>query len=158
MTPYLLHIGELALRAASTLYGWALAACCGAVSFFAPEGYAFGVVFAAIALDGVFGVAVSVKRRRFATSELGRLTLLKIATYSAALILAYLVERLCRQEGPFVGIRIAAAWAAACEFWSWSASVLVLWPGCPFVRLWRRQLSAEIAAKTGVRTDDILKE
>ena len=158
MIGYALHIGESLLRVAGSAYGWAIAACCGVLSFFAREAYAFCLVFAAVALDGVFGVAVSVKRRRFATSELGRLTLLKIATYSAALILAYLVERLCRDEGPFIGIRIAAAWAAACEFWSWSASVLVLWPGCPFVRLWRRQLSAEIAAKTGVRTDDILKE
>lgn len=158
MTAHLLHIAEVLIRAAGSAYGWFLAAGCGALTFFAPERYTFAVVFAAIFIDGVFGVAVSIKCGRFATSELGRLTLLKIATYSAALVLAYLVERLCHDSGPFVGIRIAAVWAAVCEFWSWSASVLVLWPGCPFVRLWRRHLSAEIAAKTGVRTEDILKE
>lgn len=144
-------------KVSADLYGWALAAACGVLTFFAPEQYTFLVVLVSVAADAVFGVWASVIRRRFILSKLGRATLAKVTSYCAALVLLFMVERLAH-DGAFIGVRIAAAWAAACELWSMSASVLIIWPEAAFFKILRRHLRGEIAAKLGDDVDDILPD
>jgi hypothetical protein len=127
--------------------GWLSAIFFTVINFFAPEAYSFGLVFVAVFLDAVFGIAVAVKKRGdFALSKLARLTLFKLAAYAASLIIIYMIEMLIHDKG-FIGIKIAAGWAAACEFWSLSAHVLILNPNIPFFRIMRKYLRGEIESK-----------
>jgi hypothetical protein len=138
--------------------GWLAVLMCAVFNFFLPEIYAFGVVLVAIMLDAFFGLTVAVGvRGDFALSKLGRVTLFKVSAYFAALIILYMVERLLHQEGGFIGVKVAAGWAAACEFWSLSASVLVIWPDAPFFKIMRKQLKGEIESKLGKKLSDVLK-
>jgi hypothetical protein len=149
-----LHQIQVLDKVAASVYGSALAALCGLAAFFAPEKYAFIVVYAAIVADGFFGVWVATHKDQFILSKLGRATVLKFISYSAALILLYMVEHLAH-GGAFIGVRVAAAWAAACEFWSMSASILILWPDATFFKMLRNQLRGEIAAKLGQDPEEI---
>jgi len=152
------QILSLLRKAGGSIYGWFLAVLGSVGAFFATEKYCFYVVLTAIMLDALFGTIASVyKKRGFALSRLGRVTTFKILSYGAALAIVFMVEKLARDTG-FVGIKIAAGWAAACEFWSMSASILIVWPNAPFFRIMRRQLKGEIAAKLGTPIDDIFPE
>lgn len=144
-------------KVASDVYGWLLATLCGVVTFFAPEQYTFLVVMVSIGADAFFGVWASLLRGQFILSKLGRATLAKVTSYSAALVMLFMVERLAH-DGTFIGVRVAAAWAAACEFWSMSASVLIIWPNAAFFKILRRHLRGEIEAKLGGNIDDILPD
>lgn len=124
-------------------------------AFFAPEAYTFGAVFIAIILDAVFGITVSVRNGGFALSKLMRVTLFKIFSYGAALLLVMLAERLLHDTG-LVGIKVAAGWALACEFWSMSASILIIWPEAAFFKIMRKQLHGEMQAKLGTDIDSVL--
>jgi hypothetical protein len=125
------------------------------VAFFAPESYTFGVVFVAILLDAVFGITVSLKNGKFVLSKLMRVTTFKMFSYGAALVMFYLAERLMHDSG-LVGVKVAAGWALACEFWSMSASILIIWPDAYFFRIMRVHLRGEMAAKLGNDIADVL--
>jgi hypothetical protein len=124
-------------------------------AFFAPEAYTFSVVLIAIILDAIFGVTVSIKNGGFLLSKLMRVTFFKMFSYGAALTMVLLAERLLHDSG-LVGIKVAAGWALACEFWSMSASILIIWPDAYFFRIMRVHLRGEMQAKLGTNIDDIL--
>lgn len=145
------------LKLITKTYGWALATLCSAITFLAPEKFSFTVVLAAILIDAVFGIMVSLMNGRFVLSKLGRVTIFKIASYMSALIMVFMIERLAHDSG-FFGIKIVAGWAVACEFWSMSASVLIIWPDAVFFRIMRRHLKGEISAKLGTDISDILPD
>lgn len=151
------HMLAVFLKLATTSYGWAIASACSILTFFATERYAFNAVLAAVLIDAVFGIIVSVRNKRFLLSKLGRMTPFKIAAYMAALVLVFMIERLAHDNG-FVGVKVVAAWAIACEFWSMSASILILWPEAVFFKILRRHLRGEISAKLGTDIDDILPD
>lgn len=137
--------------------GWLVIVASGVVSFFSPEKYCFALVALAIVFDAAWGVSVSVHKGGFALSKLGRVTVFKFSSYATALIFCFCVEKLAH-DGGFIGIKVATAWACACEFWSASASMLIIRPNMPFLRLFRRALKGEIEAKLGKNISDILPE
>ena len=151
------HQINVMLKLLTSIYGWALATLCSLFTFFASEKYAFNIVLAAILIDAAFGVWVSIVNGRFVLSKLMRVTLFKVASYFAALIMVFMVEKLAHDNG-FFGVKVVAGWAIACEFWSMSASVLIIWPDAAFFRIMRRHLKGEISAKLGTDIDDILPE
>lgn len=157
MLNYLNKIIILAGRVVSSGYGLAITAITAVLNFFRPEKFAFTVVLVAIVLDAVFGVWAAITQKKFVLSKLGRVTFMKISAYFGALIALYMVEKLLHDSG-FFGIKIAAAIAAACEFWSMSASILIIWPEAYFFKIVRRQLRGEIESKLGKPVDDILKD
>lgn len=139
----------------SSIYVQALAALGTVGAFFAPEAYTFSVVFIAILLDAIFGVTVSLRNNGFVLSKLLRVTTFKMFSYGAALVVVLLAERLMHDTG-LVGVKIAAGWALACEFWSMSASILIIWPDAYFFKIMRVQLRGEMQAKLGTDISDIL--
>lgn len=150
-------IMDLLYRATHTMYGWLLAIMAFFANILSPNWYCFAVVLTAILLDAFFGILVALKKKKFLLSKLARVTLLKISSYGACLIMTILIEKIIHNDG-LVIIKGAAALAAACEFWSMSASILIVWPEAVFFRLFRRQLKGEIASKLGKDVDDILPE
>lgn len=151
------HLIVYSCKLASSVYGWAIIAIGSIASFFATEKYAFVAVLCAIILDALFAIISAVRLGKFILSKLGRVTLFKISAYGAALVFSFLIEKLAHDDG-FIAVKIAAAWAIACEFWSMSASILIVWPDAVFFRIMRRHLKGEIAAKLGAPIDDILVE
>ncbi len=141
----------------ASMYGKCALLLSSVAAFFAPEKYSFGLVLVAVIFDAFFGTWVSIKNGNFLLSKLGRVTTFKILSYGASLIMVYMIERLIHNSG-FIGVKVAAGWAAACEFWSMSASILIIWPRAPFFLIMRRHLKGEIAAKLGKSVDDILPE
>lgn len=151
------HLWELLTKVAHTTYGWLIALVTFVFNYFSPEGYAFTVVLVAVLFDAFFGICVAIKLDKFILSKLGRVTLVKMTSYAAPLIVLYMMEKLTHDSG-LILVKVAAGWAAACELWSMSAHILILWPDSPFFKLFRKQLKAEIAAKLGDPMDDIFKD
>jgi hypothetical protein len=151
------HQLDVLKKVMASAYGWLIATGTSVAAFFAPEKYAFGLVLIAILLDAFFGTWVSLRNGNFFLSKLGRVTSFKILSYGASLVMVFMVEKLAHDSG-FVGVKVAAAWAVACEFWSMSASILIIWPDAAFFRIMRRHLKGEIAAKLGQQVEDILPE
>lgn len=139
--------------ALSTAYGWFLAVITGIFTFIQPEAWSFYVVAGAIFADLVWGIAAALKLKKFLLSKALRETIKKIGIYSFALIGALAIEKIMHTEGSFIAVKTIAVFAAVCEFWSMSASMLIIKPDMPFLKLFRVQLKGEIASKVSKNTD-----
>jgi len=147
-------------NAFNSVYGWFLTLMTAAFTFIQPEAWSFYVVAGAIAADLIWGVAAAIKLKKFILSLALRETVKKIGIYSFALVGALAIEKITHNEGSFIAVRSIAIFAAVCEFWSMSASMLIIKPDMPFLKLFRGQLKGEIASKVSknVDIDEILKD
>lgn len=150
------QIINLLERALSTVYAWLLTALVASANIILPEKFSFLVVLTAIVADAIWGIAVAVKFKKYTLSKLLRVTIFKISSYGFCLYIVLLIEMLAHNTN-LIGVKIVAAIAAVCELWSMSASMLIIYPDFPFLKLFRRQLKGEIASKTGKNVDDIFK-
>lgn len=148
------------VSALNTTYGWFLAAITASITFIQPEIWSFYVVGGAILADLIWGIAAAVKLKKFILSKALRETVKKVGIYSFALVGALAIEQIAHAEGSFIMIRTIALFAAVCEFWSMSASMLIVKPDMPFLKLFRGQLKGEIQSKVSknVNIDEILKD
>lgn len=116
------------------------------------------LVVIATAIDLVCGIAVAIKRKNFAKSELMRLTVEKLVVYGAALLVFLCIDKAIETETTFefaltsgvVGVVIAMT-----ETWSFLASLLILFPKNPFLRLLQKALIGEIARKLQCEEDAV---
>lgn len=134
--------------------GWWAALLMSAISFLGPEKNAFIGLMLAVALDMVWGVAVSIKEGKFILSYLLRETILKILIYISVLFVALFIER-SLDESLGIATRIICALAALCELWSACANILIICPRMPFIRVLKKYLSGEIASKINMSKDDV---
>ena len=108
------------------------------------------LVVIATTIDLICGIAVSIKRKNFARSELMRLTVEKLVVYGAAMLVFLCVDKAIESETSWdfnltsgvVGVVIAMT-----EAWSFLASLLILFPKNPFLRMFQKALVGEIARK-----------
>lgn len=151
---------EQLTSALNSAYGWFLTLMVSAIAFIQPEMWSFYVVGGAIFADLVWGIAAAVKQKKFLLSKAMRETIKKIGIYSFAMVGALAIEKITHTEGSFIAVKTIAIFAAVCEFWSMSASMLIIKPNMPFLKLFRGQLKGEIASKVSknVNIDEILKE
>lgn len=113
-------------------------------------GFIVYLVVIATAVDLLCGIAVSIKRKNFAKSELMRLTVEKLVVYGLALMVFLCVDKAIENETAWefgltsgvVGVVITMT-----ETWSFLASLLILFPKNPFLRLFQKALVGEIARK-----------
>ena len=147
-------------NALHSAYGWFLMLMTAAITFIQPEMWSFIVVGGAIVADLVWGIAAAIKLKKFLLSKAMRETIKKIGIYSFAMVGALAIEKITHTEGSFIAVKTIAIFAAVCEFWSMSASMLIIKPNMPFLKLFRGQLKGEIASKVSknVNIDEILKE
>lgn len=122
------------------------------------------LVVIATVIDLFCGIAVSVKRKNFAKSELMRLTVEKLVVYGTAMLVFLCIDKAIEAETSWefaltsgaVGVVIAMT-----ETWSFLASLLILFPSNPFLRMFQKALVGEIARKLQCEEDEveaILKE
>ena len=147
-------------NAFSTVMGWFIALGTAMVTLIAPEKTSFIVVGCAILADLFWGVAAAIKLKKFFLSAALRDTIKKVGIYSFALLGAMSIEYIAHAEGTFIAVRTIAIFAAVCEFWSMSASMLIIYPNMPFLKIFRVQLKGEIESKLSknVDIDEIFKD
>ena len=115
------------------------------------------VVIACI-VDLVCGICVAIKRKSFAKSELMRLTVEKLLIYGSVMLVFMCIDGYIAAQTAFemslssalVGIVITLA-----ETWSILASLLILFPKNPLLKLLQNRLTAEIASKLGVEKEEV---
>lgn len=147
-------------NAFNTMLGWFIAICTALITFISPEKTSFIVVGLAILADLFWGIAAAIKMKKLFLSTALRDTVKKIGIYSFALLGAMAIEYIAHAEGTFIAVRTIAIFAAVCEFWSMSASMLIIYPNMPFLRTFRSQLKGEIESKLSknIDIDEIFKE
>lgn len=150
------HIGN----AFSTAYGWFIALMTASITFIQPEMWTFIVVGGAVVADLIWGVLAAIKLKKFILSKALRETVKKVAIYSFALLGVMSIEMITHDNAPFVLVKTMGLFAAVCEFWSMSASMLIVRPNTPFLKLFRKQLLGEIQSKAGknINIEQILED
>lgn len=122
------------------------------------------LVVIATVIDLACGIAVAIKRKNFAKSELMRLTVEKLVVYGLAMLVFLCIDKAIEAETSWefaltsgvVGVVIAMT-----ETWSFLASLLILFPANPFLRMFQKALVGEIARKLQCEEEEvelILKE
>lgn len=146
--------------ALQTTYGWFLALMTSALTFLQPETFSFVVVGCAILADLIWGILAAWKLKKFILSRALRETIKKIGIYSFAMVGVLAIERITHQDGHFIALKSIAVFASVCELWSMSASMLIIKPDMPFLKLFRFHLKGEIESKVNknINLDEILKD
>jgi len=152
----LITIFEHVLSVFSGAGGWLLACVLYAIGFFQPEKYCFIAVLITMLADMICGIWAQLKLGNFVKSKLLQKTLSKAFVYCLVLCTVYVTE-LILHDGWMFGIKAVSAVAAACEIWSMSASMLIINPDMPFLKIFRLQLKGEIESKAGKNLDEVLK-
>ncbi len=144
----------------ASVYGWLLMLLTAMFTFIQPEKWSFVVVGGAIMADLTWGIIASIKKKRFLLSSAFKETFKKIAIYSFSLIGVFAIEKIVHADGSFIAVKTVALLASVCELWSMSASMLIVKPNMPFLRIFRGQLKGEIASKVSknVNINEILKD
>ena len=140
------------LAALQTVWGWIAAAGLFVADYFAGHKFIVLFVCAVTLMDAVWGIAVSHKQGRFTLSELARLTIVKLAVYGTALFVFVGIDRAIDTE---LGATVVGVAIAMVELWSSFASMLILYPQMTVLRLLKKALTGEIAAKLHIDTDDV---
>lgn len=141
----------------TSAYGIMSTAVISVLNYFAPERFCFLIVLIFVGFDFIWGVAASKVQRKFVLSYLLRETVKKLLIYSSALIAVYMAEDITHHYD-LIGIKVVTTIICACEFWSTSASMLIVKPDMPFLKIFRLQLRGEIEHKLGKNVDAILKD
>ena len=116
------------------------------------------LVVVACVVDLICGIAVSIKRGKFTRSDLMRLTVEKLLVYGCTLgvflcLDKYIVEETKLEWGltsALVGVVITMT-----EMWSSLASLLILFPKHPLLRILQKALTAELAGKLGCEKEEV---
>ena len=151
---FLKHIGVKLLGILQTVQGWVVAGLLFLLDFIAGHELAVGLVVAVTLMDAAWGITVSIHRRKFALSELARLTIGKLAVYGCAMLVFIGLDKLI---GMTLTASVVGAAITLVELWSASASMLILFPNFLFLKLLRKALTGEIASKLGVEPEEVEK-
>ena len=135
-----------------TVYGWILALLAGIIDYFAPHSLVIQLVIAATIMDAVWGIAVSVKEHKFTLSELMRNTVGKLTVYGSALFIFVGLDKFTESQ---ISTKVIGGAIMLVELWSSSASMLILFPEFPFLKLFQKALQGEIASKLNVPVEEV---
>ena len=119
----------------------------------------YTVVVASV-IDLACGIAVSRKKKEFTLSELIRQTVGKLAIYGPALLVFLCLDKMIASETSLeiaITSGVVGAVITMAEAWSFSASLLILFPKNAFLRLMQKALTGEIARKLGCDEDEVNK-
>ena len=144
------HIGQKFLEMLQTPIGWFLGFFLFIADAISGGTLIIYIVVIATVIDLICGIAVAIRRKNFAHSELMRLTVEKLVVYGAAMVVFLCIDKAIESEttlevnltSGLVGVVISMT-----EAWSFLASLLILFPKNPFLRMLQKALIGEIARK-----------
>ena len=151
---YITHVGERFSAILHTVQGRIAALVLLIADYIAGHEFAVGLVVAITIMDAVWGIAVSIKRGKFALSELARLTVAKFAVYGCAMLTFIGIDRIIDADITTAAI---ATVITLVEFWSSCGSMLILYPNLPALRLLKKALIGEIASKLHIPEEEVEK-
>ena len=152
MEKFIAHFIEKLLMILSTIWGWITGIALFVLNAIVDHRMAITFVVVVVALDLFWGLAAALKMHRFATSELMRDTLGKLAVYGTAILTFCFIDKM-------LGDSVTLTTAVICsiitlvELWSSMGNALIVFPSLPFLRLIRGALVGEIANKLHVSED-----
>ena len=144
----------------SNIWGWIVSGVLMLLDVFAGHGFLVAMIVILTCIDAVWGVAVSIKRKKFAQSELLRLTIGKLAVYGCAMFGFFAIDHYITLEtGLEIGVTsgLVGLLISLTELWSSSASMLIIYPDFPVLKMLQKQLTGEIARKLGCEPKEVAK-
>ena len=154
MIHQLTHFFDKLIHILQTPWGWVLGLGFALGNYFAAHSFIIFLVVAVTLIDAAWGIAVSIHCGRFTRSELGRLTIAKLAVYGCVIFVFVGLDK-------FIDSTLATSLVAAAivlvEFWSSCASMLILFPNFLFLRLLKKALIGEIASKLKIPEEEVRK-
>lgn len=149
----LLHVLTKLETILHTLWGWVLWTIFAIANYFAGHAFIVYLVIAVTIMDACWGIAVSLKRGEFTLSELMRLTIDKVAVYGCALFVFVGLDKIVGETT--LSTSVIGSAIVLVEFWSSCASMLIIYPNMPFLKLLRKALTGEIASKLRVGAEEV---
>lgn len=140
--------------AISSAYGKVLAIALCLCEYFAEHKFVVFLVVATTFMDAIWGISVSIKEKKFTLSELLRNTIGKLAVYGCALFVFVGLDKFIDST---VTAKVIGGAICLVELWSSSASMLILFPDFPFLKLMYKSLTGEIASKLGIPEDEVME-
>lgn len=156
MEHFLTHFTDRLLMILSSAWGWTAGVLLIILNTIVDHGTAITFVVVVVVMDLVWGIAASVKMKRFTTSELMRDTVGKFAVYGTAILTFCFLDKM-------LGESVTLTTAVICsvimlvELWSSMGNALIVFPNMPFLKLARNALVGEIANKLHVTEGDVRK-
>lgn len=144
-------------EALTTVHGWAIALSIVIANFFAGYQLVLLGIMAAVAFDALFGIWVARRQGKFILSELLRATLFKLMVYLNLIVVFVFVDKFAGVGGVETKITTMIVATAIClaEAWSSIGNALIIKPDFPFLRMFRKALTGEIARKLDVAPQDV---
>lgn len=154
MVHFLIHFFEKLQLILSTAWGWLAGALLILFNAVVAQKVTITLVVAVVVLDLVWGIAASVKEKRFTTSELMRDTVAKFAVYGTAILTFCFIDRVMGESVTLTTAVIGGV-IILVELWSIAANALIVFPNMPFLRLLFPVLTGEIASKLGITAEEV---
>lgn len=138
----------------STVWGWLMCLLLLIANFLAGYKMMVGFTVIAVVMDAVWGIASSLKQKRFTKSELARDSFSKLAVYGSVILVFILIDKL-------LGVSNGLTTSVICiciilvELWSTAASMLICFPHMPFLQILKKALVGEIASKLSVKPENV---
>lgn len=152
----LINIKSAIMSLLTSIWGKCLTAMIFIASIFAPIKGLLIVTFIIVLLDAILGVTVTIvkKGKGHILSSRLRDSLIKLLFYTILICTFFLVEREILDTS-FYGAKGVFAILSAVEVISIIASMLILVPNMPILKLLRSVLTKEMAKKLGIDEQDI---
>lgn len=118
------------------------------------------IVVLATVIDLICGIAVAIKRKNFAKSELMRQTVEKLVVYGLALLVFVGIDHVIEVKTNFtmdITSGFVGAVIAMTETWSFLALLLILFPNNPFLKMLQKALTGELARKLDCTEEEVEK-
>ena len=113
-----------------------------------------GLIFVAVILDAVWGVASVKKRKAFVLSTLMRKTIKKLGGYFSVILVFICVEKAIGIPSGLC-VSVVSSVMAMTELWSVCGHILIVNPNSTFFRLLKPALRGEIARKLNITEDEV---
>lgn len=118
------------------------------------------IVLIAAVVDLICGIAVAIKRKEFTRSDLMRQTVEKLLVYGLVLIVFLCVDHVIERETGFatdLTSGVVGVVMTLTEAISFTASLLILFPGNTFLLMFKKMLKGELARKLDCDVSDVDK-
>lgn len=135
-----------------TMSGWCYLVVLFFIDYFSGHCFIVGLAAVVTIMDAAWGIAVSIKQGQFALSELARLSVAKLLVYGCVLSVFVGLDKVT--DSTITGSLVGAA-IVLIELWSCCASMLILFPYMPFLKLMKKALTGEIASKLHIEECDV---
>lgn len=143
----------------STIYGWIAAGVILAFNllcdYVAGHESSIFIVLFVVVLDAIWGIARAVKSAAYTTSELMRESFFKLAVYSSVILCFIGFDKIGGWSDTGVTVPIISCFIILIEVYSIAANILIVYPDFPFINLFYKYLSGEIASKLNLDRQDL---